>query len=493
MSGSMGERALERALCQGDFYYFLEYMWPAISLDEFKTNWHIPYICQELQSMAERVAEWKPRQHDLIVNVPPGTTKTTIVSIAFPAWCWTRWFWMRFITASYSSPLSLESAEYSRDLIKSDRFRDLFPELEIKKDKDQKGNFRIQKHQYDDQGNYQGLQPGGNRYSTSVGGTLTGFHGHINLVDDPVDPRSANTEAGIRAANFWLDNTLPTRKVDKAVTPTIMIMQRLHQDDPTGHWLEKKKRKLKHICLPGEIRTRRYRQQVRPLERMEDYTEGLLDVNRMDWEVLEDMKADLGQFGFAGQVGQTPIPAEGGMFKVDRLAMIEAPPAPVNFVRIVRYWDKAGTEDGGAYTAGVKMAKLKNGKYLILDVVRGQWSSEVREMKIKSTAEADGYNVAVVVEQEPGSGGKESAEGTIRNLAGFNAYRDAVKGDKVRRADPFSVQVNNGNVQILHGDWNKDFKNEMEYFPNSTYKDQVDAASGAFARLTKKKQVKVHR
>ena len=133
--------------------------------EDFKDNWHIKYICGELQDMAERVAAGLPKKYDLIVNVPPGSTKTAMVSIMFPAWCWTRWYWMRFITASYTSTLSLESAEYSRDVIKSEKFRLLFPELEIKRDKDIKSNFRIVKIQKNSGGANTTLL-GGNRFST---------------------------------------------------------------------------------------------------------------------------------------------------------------------------------------------------------------------------------------------------------------------------------------------------------------------------------------
>jgi predicted phage terminase large subunit-like protein len=167
-------------------------------------------------------------------------------------------------------------------------------------------------------------------------------------------------------------------------------------------------------------------------------------------------------------------------------------PEALDIVMTVRYWDKAGTEGGtGAYTAGVKMSKLKNGTYIVEDVKRGRWASEEREAIIKRCAESDGQKCYVAVEQEPGSGGKESAEATVRNLAGFVSSKDRPTGNKVFRADPYSVQVNNGNVKLLTGAWNKDYVDELKHFPNSTYKDQTDASSGAFAKLTSLKQAKV--
>jgi predicted phage terminase large subunit-like protein len=123
-----------------------------------------------------------------------------------------------------------------------------------------------------------------------------------------------------------------------------------------------------------------------------------------------------------------------------------------------------------------------------LDVVRGQWDAYDRERIIRLTAEADGRPVEIGIEQEPGSGGLESAQNTVRNLAGFTVFKDRPTGDKATRADPFVVQVNGGNVRMLKGEWNRDYLNELLYWPNSKYKDQVDASSGAFLRLCQVKR-----
>jgi predicted phage terminase large subunit-like protein len=482
---------IQRELNNRSLYNFLVWAWPEISGHPFIDNWHIKYLCQELEKVAYQVGERRPKEYDLLINIPPGSTKTIICSIIFPVWCWTKWYWMRFITASYSSTLALESAEYSRDLIKSTRFRELYPELDIKSDKDTKTNYKIVKKYPSDVSNYYSREKlGGNRYSTSVGGTLTGFHGDILVWDDPINPQQAFSDTQLEIANKWIDQTLPTRKTNKKVSVTIGIMQRLHQDDPSGHLLEKRKENLKHICLPGEV-LHGFRELVKPRSLIKFYQDGLFDVNRLPLTVLEELKTDLGQYGYAGQIGQNPAPAGGGMFKVEHFQMVNEIFAKMDYVRTVRYWDKAATATkGAAYTVGVKMSLMRNGKFLIDDVKRGLWSSDKREDIIKQTAEADGVNVFVQVEQEPGSGGKESAEGTIRNLAGFLVSAEKPTGNKEKRADPLSVQVNNGNVLLRVADWNKIFIDEFILFPNSTFKDHVDATSGAFNFLIKKKDVK---
>jgi predicted phage terminase large subunit-like protein len=478
-----------RELNNRSLYHFIQWFWPVISNQEFSGNWHIEKLCKELEDIANRVGNREKKLHDLIINVPPGTTKTITCSIMFPAWCWTKWFWMRFITASYSNSLSLESAEYCRDLIRSEAFHAIYPEIDIKDDKDTKSNFKIVKKDW-----WHGrlnkvprIIQGGNRYSTSVGGALTGFHADIIIWDDPINPTQSVSDKEREIANRWIDQTLPTRKTDKAISAVIGVMQRLHQDDPTGHILTKKKENVKNICLPGEIRN--YRERLIPEEWAHFYQDDLLDPKRLPWSTLHDLEADLGQYGYAGQIGQNPTPAGGGMFQVDNFSIITSPPVHDMVQQTVRYWDKAGSEGKGAFTVGVKMARLKNNIFVVLDVRRGQWGTDQREKIIRDTAIADGVNTVIYIEQEPGSGGKESAEGTIRNLLGYACYADRPTGDKVFRADPYSVQVNNGAFQMLQGNWNHSFIEEHRYFPYGTYKDQVDASSGAFNHLAGKKRV----
>jgi predicted phage terminase large subunit-like protein len=153
----------------------------------------------------------------------------------------------------------------------------------------------------------------------------------------------------------------------------------------------------------------------------------------------------------------------------------------------IRYWDKGGTDNAGAYTAGVLMAYYEGILY-VEDVVREQMSAGRREKVIRQTAELDAQHygksgVHVYVEQEPGSGGKESAENTIRNLAGFVVYADRPTGNKDTRMEPFAAQAEAGNVRLKRGHWNQAFIEEAVTVPNSTYRDQIDAASGAVNRL----------
>jgi len=200
------------------------------------------------------------------------------------------------------------------------------------------------------------------------------------IVDDPIDPNRAVSEIELNKANRWIDQTLSTRKINKNVTPTIMIAQRLHENDPAGHIMSKENKKYFNICIPGEIRN--YRHKVNPPELIQFYRDDLLDPIRMNWDALQNLEIDLGQYGYASQIGQDPIPAGGGLFKVDNFNIVDEVEDKIAIT--VRAWDKASTAGGGAYTVGVKMAKTVNNKFVILDVVRGQWSTDKREQIIKT-------------------------------------------------------------------------------------------------------------
>lgn len=470
------------------FYEFVQKMWDVIIPEEPVWNWHIKVICDEMQAVAERVFKGEAKLYDLVINVPPGATKSSVCSIMFPAWVWTRMPTARTICGSYSKQLALELSRKSRDVVKSDEYQNMFGALRLQEDQNTKGHFVNDKN--------------GSRFATSTGGAVTGFHAHFIVVDDPLNPKEAVSDADLRTAHSWIGQTLSTRKVDKRVTPTILIMQRLHEDDPAGRMIEEGRtgaRHIRHINLPAEI-DERNRQDVRPrglrkLYKPDPDKQGsfLLDPVRIPRDVLEEFKSDnlLGEYGYAGQMLQRPVPFGGGLFKIDLIHVHEVAPAKGRFRQVVRFWDKAGTEGGGAYSVGLELGEDVDGEYWFLDVERKQMDTGTRERTIRQTAEIDGHGVTIGIEQEPGSGGKESAENTVKNLAGFSVVVVRPTGDKTVRAIPFSAQVNVGNVHMVAGEWNRELLKELELFPMSKYKDQVDAASGAFTVLTQGPRVGV--
>lgn len=179
----------------------------------------------------------------------------------------------------------------------------------------------------------------------------------------------------------------------------------------------------------------------------------------------------------------TTRPTAGRVFSRAWLDLVAAAPAsPLD----VRYWDKAGTEGGGCRTAGVRMRRAGS-TYYVVDVVAVQHEAALREKLIRQTAELDGRGVEVIVEQEPGSGGKESAESTVRSLAGWRVRADRVTGSKLSRWYPLAAQAEAGNVKVLAAPWAREFLDELHNADGERPHrvDLVDAAAGAFAALAR--------
>jgi hypothetical protein len=246
---------------------------------------------------------------------------------------------------------------------------------------------------------------GGGLRAVGVGSGVTGNPVDLLVIDDPIKNREeAESEAYRERVKEWYADDLYTRLQPGA--PVILIQTRWHGDDLAGWILAGPDApSWRVVSLPAEA------EEGDPLGRAPGEP---LCPERFDAAELAARRRVLGPSYYA-LYQQRPVPRGGGMVK--RAWFSEVVPAPLNNNVYVRYWDKAGTAGGGAYTAGVLMAKDRNGAFYVVDVVRGQWAAAEREAVIRQTAVADRArfgHVRVYVEQEPGSGRKESAEATIR-------------------------------------------------------------------------------
>ena len=197
-------------------------------------------------------------------------------------------------------------------------------------------------------------------------------------------------------------------------------------------------------------------------------------------EFLEERKSVMYPPYWEALYQQNPIVAEGELLKPDRIQLVDALPASVT--RWVRGWDLASTTDGD-YTAGAKLGKLPDGRYVIADMVRLRRGPDERDAAIYNTAALDGRETRISLPQDPGQAGKTQVLYLTRMLSGFRVKTSPESGDKVTRAEPFAAQVNVGNVLMLRGEWNKALIDELRMFPNGTHDDQVDALSRAFGEV----------
>lgn len=458
-------------LCRRSYFEFFKEFWGEIVPDELKLNWHLEEICDELQQIAERLINREPNEYDLIINVPPGSSKSTIVTIMFPAWCWVRDPSLRIISGSYSATLSTSHSVKTRDLLKSDKYQRWYGHLfEFKSDQNNKTDYQNNK--------------GGDRVSTSVGGTITGQHAHLILIDDPVNPKQAASEVERENANEWADKTLSTRKVDKKVTATILVMQRLHEKDLTGHWLKKPNKKVRHICLPAELSNN-----VSPKELKDKYIDGLLDPVRMDRETLVNQKIDLGSEGYAGQFSQRPAAEGGTIIKKHWFKIIPFTKyMEVKVKKVVNvFCDTAYTEDKKNDPSGFLACVFAENNLYILD--REAVLKEFPELVKHTPAFAlrNGYTNESRILIEPKASGKSLAQ-TLKRATNLNVVElPAPTDDKLTRATSITPFLESGRCFLIEASWNEAFLHQVINFPRGEHDEDVDNLVNAVNYYTAKK------
>lgn len=323
---------------------------------------------------------------------------------------------------------------------------------------------------------------GGGLWAAGVGGSITGKGFDLGIIDDPLkNAEEAASEIIREKHKEWYSSTFYTRQEPDAAI--VVIQTRWNEDDLTGWLLSEEAgeqpEKWHVVCLPAIAEEEPQIPKTCTLEPDGRPMGAALCPERYNEERLSKIKARIGEYHFGALYQQRPSSKQGLFFHVDKLEIVDASPADA---KPAMGWDKAATAGGGDFTVGGKMSK-KDGVFYIEDIVRGQWDTATRDRTIRQTAEVNGRDCRHIGEQEPGSGGKESAENFIRLLAGFPVQTEAATNAKEVRADPFSSQVNAGNVKIVRGDWNKALIEELRTFPHGKHDDQVDALSLAFNYL----------
>ena len=426
-------------------------------------NWHIDAICAHLEAVTDG------RLNRLLINVPPGSMKSLLVSVFWPAWEWgpRGLRSLRYLTTSFNEIPVKRDTRKTRDLILSDWYRSLWPEV------------------LDDEGRLSraGELSFANRHTgTREGvpfGSLTGQRGDRLILDDPHSVELAESETERANTTRKFREGAVNRLNDQERSAIVVIMQRLHEDDIAGTIL-KLGMGYTHVCLPMEFEADRRCETEIGFKDPRATDGDLLDPVRMPRETVDKLKRDTTEYAYAGQYQQRPAPREGGIFKRHWFEIVGAAPAGA---RKCRGWDLAATKSAtAAYTAGVRLS-VHNGTYYVEDVIRERGSAADVERLILGTAKADGLNVKVSIPQDPGQSGKAQVAAFAKLLAGFNCRFSPESGDKESRALPVSAQAEVGNIKIVKGKWNDAFLEEITSFPAGTYKDQTDALSRAFAEL----------
>ena len=439
---------------------------------------HVDIMAAHLQALAEK----KIRR--LLMNVPPSTGKSTIMGVLFPAWVWSFWPQCKIQVFAYNDGLAKRDQTMTRDLIGSDWYRSLFPEVEVKYGQDSKGYFQL-------------TAGGERRIGAPASGMSTGGHSDIYLFDDLMDAEKAESPRARERVNNWYFRTMSTRGVARDSVHCIGV-QRLHIEDLSGAIIERDKT-LKREGRKSPWHVVSFPMRYDPELAMEDRGFGsdwrtkpgeLLFPEVLSEQAVSAMELQLGSHDARCQLQQDPRRRDGNTFKVTRIKTID--PADVQyrkFVKRIRFWDLAGTDEAdnknACYTAGVLLGFTTDDRVVVLDVVRKQVDADDVDGLMDMTAAQDEQEygrlkVALRFEREPGSSGKKVAKILCRRLKRYGARDVSPEGNKEVRAQPIADAVARHEVEVVAAPWTREFLEELTQFPGGKYKDQVDALSGAY-------------
>ncbi len=351
---------LSRSLA--DFY---RAAWPVLEpATPLCWSWHYEYLCELLELVASgEFRKQYPDKNTIIINVPPRTAKSTLVTIAFPVWTWLTRPSIRYLCASYAEKLSVDHSIKRRNLITSDWFQERFgARFSLADDRN-----RIDFYDNDRMGFHAAV---------SVGGVATGLGGEFLLGDDLLSAEDGFSEAARRATNRWITSTWATRVNDPATGIFVFVSQRLAEDDPTGYLLETQPNRCLHIKIPLEAEedeTYVFPISGRVFKRK---TADVLQPERFTPSVVENLKKNSREW--AGQYQQRPSPEEGGIIKVHWWRFYVRPGCrvsdaclvlPDRFDEVVQSWDMSFKDKKTSdYVCGGVWGRVGAMKYL-LDIV----------------------------------------------------------------------------------------------------------------------------
>lgn len=407
--------------------------------------------------MGERLRDRKPKEYDLIINIPPGSSKSTIATILYPVWLWTIDSTLKILSGSGGQTLALDHAVKSRTVIQSPRFKELYPEITLKEDQNNKSAYET---------TAKGL-----RAATSVGSGIIGKHFHLHIVDDPLEADPSENDKQV--ANEWLFTRLSTRKVNKDITPLILIMQRLAEDDCTAMLLSKKKRKIKHICLPAEL-TESTSEEYRQF-----YVNGLFDPIRMSRETLGNELETLFERGYSCQYLQNPIPLDGGILKKSQFKIKEYSVAELNAMKWELFVDSAYTEKQENDPSALLLATNHENSLIIRHVSQlwKEFPDLIKEInKVKTI-----YNPRLI-NVEPKASGKSIVQSMRKAGVNITELESTVES-KLTRVNSVSNVVQGGRVILVKDDWNNLFLSEATAFPLGLHDDMLDCMCYAIRKL----------
>lgn len=414
--------------------------------------------------------------------------KSLAVSVFWPCWEWLTWPERRWLFSSYALSLSIRDSLKCRRLIQSPWYQEQFGHIyQLTGDQNAKMRFENDRTGY--------------RIATSVGGAATGEGGDRIVCDDPHNVEQAESETIREHTLTWWDHVMSTRGNDPKTVARVIVMQRVHENDLSGHVLAKGG--YDHLCLPAKFDGRRI---VTSIGWQDPRTgEGdLLWDQRFGQQEIADLERDLGSYSAAGQLQQRPSPAEGGILKrqwwrywqrdgqtlppvlfrqpggeYDSHPVVTLPDA---FDEVIQSWDMAFKDTkASAYVVGQVWGR-KGADVFLLHQVRDKMDFVATVSAVRTLSQDWPQALGKLVEDK--ANGPAVMDALRHEIAGLIPVEpDGSKEARMHAASPF---IEAGNVYIPHPSialWVDGFVNEAAMAPNGAYMDQVDTMTQAVRRL----------
>lgn len=447
--------------CEQNFEHYFKSSWKVLEpTTVLRYNWHHAYIAEHL--MAVHLGQIRR----LIINVPPRTGKSLEITVAYPTWEWIKKPSNRYLFGSYADTLARKHSILRRDLIKSDWYQYRWSKrFSLAEDQNVTTNFKNNKT--------------GQMVSAGILGAVTGEGADKIIIDDPHNPKKAHSDAEREASLMAFDQAWTTRLNNKKTGSIIIVMQRLHEKDLTGHLLERNAGYF-HLKIPQiESERKIYSFPISGRQKIRKPGE-LLQRSRDGEAEIAQAKVDLGSYGFAGQQQQDPAPAEGGMIKNKWWKFYKQLPDKLD--EIIISMDTSFTDtDSSDYCAIQAWGRKDSSKYLLRRYkARMDFVTAIKMFKA-FCADFPKAGAKIIEKKANGDAIINVLEKEIPGIIAYNPT-----ASKIQRVSSVSPTIEAGNVYLPDPSLDPnifDFIDEWSKFPRGTHDDEVDTATQALIRF----------
>lgn len=486
------QRRDEITACEASLAMFLRLAWPSFDSSPYANNWHIDAISEHLMA----VSNGQIRR--LLVNQPPRTGKTNLIAIAWPVWSWAlpanpsfplHGPGVRFLCGSYGANKAEADGVTARRLIGSNWFQERWGDrVQIAADRDNQG-------QYD-------TTAGGSRISTGIPESL-GKGGAIRILDDANKVNEVESELVRTGINRAYDEIWRTRSNDPTNGAEVIVAQRLHENDLSGHVMDEAD--VVHLMLPMEFDAPRHCHTVI----------GFTDPRKRDGELLwparfnaawaTKQKAVMGPHAWVGQMQQSPSVRGGGIVlrdwwqvwppegqedswtqtvevdgrSVERMLF---PSLDYVLVSVDTAYTEKEENDYSACTVWGSFLLAGNPKIILLEAWRERLEMRALVMKILDTARRRKADGVLIEAKASGLSVIQEMRRLMRD-GEFTLFGDVPKGDKVARLHAVSPAFSAGLVYAPQRKWSDMVIDEVASFPRSRYADLTDSVSAGVNKL----------